>query len=49
MVKTQDDEDVEAMDEMNDYREQPDDGTVIEVDMEDNEQEWEQWIMKCKP
>lgn len=36
MVKTQDDEDMEAMDEMNDYNEQLDDGTVVEVDMEDN-------------
>lgn len=49
MVKTQNDEDMETMDEMNDYSEQPDDGVVIEVDMENNEHVSEQWIMQCKP
>lgn len=49
MVKTQDDEAMEAMDEMNAYSEQLDNGMVVEVDMEDNEQDWEQGIMWCKP
>lgn len=40
---------MEDMDETRDYSAQPDDGEVIEVDIEGNEQDQDRWIMQYKP
>nr|XP_045364745.1 anaphase-promoting complex subunit 15 isoform X3 [Camelus bactrianus]XP_045364747.1 anaphase-promoting complex subunit 15 isoform X3 [Camelus bactrianus] len=46
---SEDDEDMQDMDEMNDYNESPDDGEVneppLQVDMEGNEQDQDQWMI----
>eukprot|EP00069_Balaena_mysticetus_P001122 bmy_15078T0 len=40
---SEDDEDVQGLDEMNDYNESPDDGEVSEVDMEGTSQYQDHW------